>query len=171
MKYLDINENLIFTMKEHLNYDPETGLFTWIKITSKRVKIGDTAGRVSNAGHLGISFMGTRYQAHRLAWGFVYGSVPQDLEIDHIDENKLNNKIGNLRLATRQENSANRGRQRNNKSGIKGVSFNKNSGKWEAYITLNRKRHYLGLFNTKYLAECAVKKERLKLHKDFFNNG
>lgn len=171
MNYLEINEKLISKMKEYLNYDPETGLFTWIKTTSRRVKVGDVAGRVSNSGHLGISFMGSRYQAHRLAWGFTYGYVPNDLEIDHQDEDKLNNRIDNLRLANRPQNSANRGKPVSNSSGFKGVSFNKLSGKGEAYITHLRKRVYLGLYNSPEEAFSIVNLKRQEFHADFYNDG
>lgn len=167
MKYLPITESLMSEMKRYLSYDPERGLFVWIKITSKRVHVGDLAGRINNAGHLGISFNGVRYQAHRLAWGFTYGEVPEDMEIDHKDEDKLNNRISNLRLATKKQNSCNRGAPSNNTSGLKGVAFHKAANKWEAYVNHLGVKYYLGLFETPEEAGAVAAKRRDELHGEY----
>lgn len=154
-------------MKGHLSYCPESGIFTWLNPTSKRVAKGDVAGRVNNAGHVGIGLFGERWQAHRLAIAFVEGSLGGDLEVDHKDQDKQNNSYENLRLATRQENSFNRGCPKHNSSGMKGVSFHQGSGKWEGYVHLNGKKHYLGLFENKAECEKAVSDRRYELHGEF----
>ena len=80
-------------------------------------------------------------------------------EIDHIDLNPLNNCRNNLRIATSSQNKMNRLAPVNNTSGFKGVSWSKNAKKWAAYINIDGKRHYLGLFIT---AELAYKQRREK---------
>lgn len=86
------------------------------------------------------------YLKHRLIYLMFYGELPELL--DHIDRNSLNNRIENLRPADKKINSINRNLQSNNKSGYRGISWNKNSEKWEIYITVNNKRKALGLKNT-----------------------
>ena len=88
-------------------------------------------------------------------------------EIDHIDCNPLNNNIENLRPATRSENIRNRRLHKNNKSGIKGVSWSKKNKKWLAQCVNDHKNHNLGLFNTIEEATIVVKLARNQLHGSF----
>ena len=91
------------------------------------------------------------------------------IQVDHRNENSLDNQKINLRSCSSSENMANRGINRRNTSGFKGVSLNKQSGKWEAYITKNRKQYSLGLFKCKYEAAEAYKKAAVEMHGDFAN--
>lgn len=165
--FKDIDEELVLRMKDFLQYNHETGVFTWKRVTSKRVKVGQEAGRINNAGHIGIGFEGSRWQAHRLAVAFIEGSLSGELEIDHKDQNKINNRYMNLRKATKQQNSCNRGSPRNNTSGVKGMSFNINAGKWEGYVHFNSKKYYLGLFTLEEDCKEAIQLKRKELHKEF----
>ena len=92
---------------------------------------------------------------------------PRDKVIDHKDRNKLNNCKANLRVCTQAQNCRNVGALKNNKSGLKGVSWYRKSRKWKAEINLNKKVKWLGLFNTKEEASEAYKKAALQLHGEF----
>ena len=134
-------------LKHFLHYDPDTGLFTWRNPTSKKYQPGDaTATSAACGGYLRVGVAGKRYLAHRLAWLYVHGEL-HDLEIDHINQNKTDNRISNLRLATRTQNAHNVLNKKNNKSGVKGVSWDADRQRWRAQINVNGKRHYIGLFD------------------------
>jgi hypothetical protein len=134
-------------LKELLQYDEHTGVFTWIKITSNRVKIGCIAATTNSHGYLYIRIDGKQYGAHRLAWLYMTGFMPKDV-IDHIDGNPKNNVISNLREATQQQNLHNLRKSVKNTSGYKGVHFHKGTNKWRAVVTVNNKPKHLGLFFT-----------------------
>jgi len=142
-----------------LDYNPETGVFKWKwrndvpKRTNARLA-GKATGTVNNKGYLQISINGHRYLAHRLAWLFVHGGWPSE-QIDHIDGVPANNRIDNLRLANNQENQRNSGLQKNNATGIKGVHWNKASGKFMAYIKVDYRLIHLGSFGTLSEATAA----------------
>lgn len=87
--------------------------------------------------------------------------------VDHIDGNKLNNKKSNLRICSNAQNLQNRGANRNNSSGKKGVYFNKKSGKWIAQIGVGNKRIHVGTFSDVNDAAAAYKEASIRLHKDF----
>lgn len=164
-----ITYEIISQLKVHLDYNCITGVFTWSKPTSNRVKINDVAGRLSN-GYIGISVNGIRYQAHRLAWSFIHGEIPEGSYIDHIDRDRSNNSISNLRLATKSENNRNLTIKVSNKTGYRGVSYHKSADKYEASLTFNRRKVYLGLFDTPELANQVVVNKRQELYGDFSGN-
>lgn len=151
-------------LKELLHYNPDTGLFTWKVSLSKRVKVGDIAGTVKNPGYLRIRIDGKPYYAHRLAWLYVYGAWPKD-QIDHINGERTDNRICNLREATNAENQQNRKKQINNVSGYPGVYWNKSGQKWQARIKINSKTKYLGLFETPEAGHHAYLAAKAELHK------
>ena len=105
-------------------------------------------------------------KAHRLAWFFVYGEWPQK-QIDHINGNKSDNRISNLRLATASQNLSNKGITKSNTSGYKGVSFNRTKKKWMASIKVNKKSINLGYFLTPEEASEAYKAAAIKHHGEF----
>ena len=145
-------------LKEFLDYNPDTGIFTWIKKPSRRVKVGQVAGRFNGNGYLRIKFKGIDYFAHRLAYYMYHGVDPLGKCIDHIDGDKANNKIDNLRLASYVQNQMNRvNLLSNNTSGITGVYWHKKLKKWMATIQVNKVYKYLGLFTNK---EDAIKVRR-----------
>jgi citrate synthase len=106
-------------LKSILDYDLDTGIFTWKVSKANRTKVGDVAGWSYN-GYREIEINNKAYKAHRLAWLYVYGEMPKNL-VDHVDGNRSNNKISNLREATYQENSENYKTPKTNKSGVKNV--------------------------------------------------
>ena len=139
-------------LKELLDYNPETGLFTWKITRNNYVKSGRIAEAKTDEGYVTITVDGECWRGHRLAWFYVHGVVP-DREIDHINCVKSDNRIANLRLATRSENRRNRGLQKNNKSGVKGVSWSKAECRWDVRTRINGKQVFIGQFDS--LEEAA----------------
>mgnify|MGYP003419948962 CR=1 FL=1 len=152
-------------LKNCLRYEPDTGRFIWASAITKSVKkclIGQEAGVLHHSGYVYINIMGKKYAAHRLAWFFVHGEFPQGF-LDHINRNKSDNRISNLRKATRSQNSANmRGRSN---TGFKGVQ--KTQGKYTARIRYNYKLRHIGVYATAEEASEAYQKEAKKLFGDF----
>ena len=141
-------------LKEVLSYDKDTGIFIWIKPTSRRVTKNSKAGVINASKYVAISIDKKRYAAHRLAWLYVYGKFP-DNNIDHIDGNPSNNSIVNLREATQQQNLYNTKKPVTNTSGYKGVHFHKGTKKWRAVVSVNNYPKHLGLFKTLEEAHIA----------------
>lgn len=145
-----------------LGYDPETGNLFW-KQSRGTKKVGSIAGYFDIHGYVCVKLHKKQYRAHRLAWFFHYGEMPVD-DIDHIDGNKSNNKISNLRLATEQLNQWNHTKPRvTNSTGYLGVSKYRN--KYIASIKANYKSKRLGVFDTSELAHQAYLKAKQILHK------
>ena len=141
-------------LKELLNYDPETGVFVWIKKPANQINIGDAAGNLNLDGYRRICLGGAEFRAHRLAWLYMTGSFPPD-EIDHINRDRADNRFANLRAATSSENKHNAGKRKRNICGYKGVSYDKHAKKWRAQIAFNRVLKHLGLFLTPEEASAA----------------
>lgn len=151
-------------LKELLSYDPDTGVFTNRVQRTGPGKKWSVAGSKTKEGYISIQIDGKKYQAHRLAWIYVYGNITEK-SIDHANETKEDNRIVNLRMATRQENGQNiSSRQINNTSGFRGVSWNKSSKKWVSQIVIKRKKKHLGYFNTAEEASEVYLKAKRKFH-------
>lgn len=157
-------------LRERLNYDPETGTFTWLsrrikKLYASHYKIWNTRYAGTSAGSAGhvnryleIKIDYRTYKAHRLAFLYMTGKLPPaNMSVDHRDGNGLNNRWTNLRLATCSQNCGNARIPKNNTSGFKGVSYVKATCLYHAYITVNRRRTNLGFFNTPEEAAMAYK--------------
>lgn len=134
-------------LKQFLHYDPETGAFTRLLERGGRRKDG-RGGRPSAQGYLRTCIDCRVYYSHRLAWYYVHGVWAG--EIDHIDGDRANNRISNLRPATRTQNLANSRRSSANTSGFKGVSRCRD--KWRASIRKDGKSFHLGVFDTREAA-------------------
>ena len=155
------NELTAEKLRSILRYDPATGIFTWKVSTSNSVKVGDVAGCPGGAGYLQIRLQSRLHQAHRLAWMYVYGEWPK-LTIDHINRNRSDNRISNLRDVSHKQNHQNRRKPSNNTSGHSGVLWDKQKSKWKAQITHNQKKIHLGYFATIEEAIAARKAGELK---------
>lgn len=150
-----------------LRYDEDSGLFYWKARPANRCYVGDLAGHINGKGYREIELRGRVYQAHRLAWLFENGEWPID-EIDHKDGNRSNNRIGNLREATINQNQHNRKKwRRNTSSRFKGVSLHKQTGKWQVNIQLDGCRSYLGLYDSEEIAHQIYKNAADRLHGEF----
>jgi len=149
-------------LKDSLSYNHENGIFTWIGRVPKRY-IGRKAGHVGQQGYRRMRIDGDRYMAHRLAFLFVYGIFPE-YEIDHKNGNRDDNRIENLRQATRSENGQNQKKFKTNTSGFTGVSWCKYDKKWNSRIRINGKLIHLGYFKTAQEAGEAYLSAKKKLH-------
>jgi len=151
-------------LKELLSYDPETGLFIWIKSTNRSIKIGSVAGGKKPDSYICIRIDKKNYLSHRLAWLYVYGKLPEKF-IDHINEIKNDNRICNLRLANNQQNKQNMSKpNKNNKIGLKGVYWHETGKKWVSIIVINGKNKHLGLFIAQQEAHEAYLKAKREFH-------
>lgn len=124
------------------------------KITRGPAKAGSVAGSVNGDGYIEIKIDGKSYGAHRLVYLYHYGKFPEG-DIDHKDRIRTNNKINNLRSASRSQNKINSPANPNNKSGYKGVSWDKSMNCWIGQLMVNRKRVKIGYFDTKEEAARA----------------
>jgi len=153
-------------LKSILNYNPETGVLTWAIFKNARAQIGDVAGTKDSKGYIQIRIDNRFYRAHRIIWIYVYGETPTH-NIDHIDGNRSNNAISNLRLASVSQNNQNRKRNEKSSTQYKGIYLVKKSGKFVAQIKKNRVHHYLGLFDTPEEAHSAYCKKAKELFGEF----
>lgn len=147
-------------LRELLHYDPDAGSFIWIKTNTNRLKAGEPAGTVDRAGYLRIMVDGVRYGANRLAWLYVTGEWPSG-EIDHINRDPSDNRLGNLRDVPHVVNVQNQVRPHQGNK-YRGVSLH--HGRYKARIGLNRKVLCLGTFDTPEEARAAYLAERARLH-------
>lgn len=154
-------------LKQLLTYDPETGIFNW-KIKRNGIKYNKSAGCLCKDGYIRIRIKPKLYEAHRLAFLYMTGSIPE--QVDHIDMNRSNNKWKNLRPVNNAKNSANKLKYKNNKSGFKGVYFIKNRKKcWESSIMVNGVKFFIGYFNTPEEAAIAYDKKAIELLGEYCN--
>ncbi len=155
------NQSLIEQVKRHFNYDPETGIFT------SNVSKGKKVGHLSSTKYICLSISDTKLlKAHQVAFAIMKGFVPS--AIDHIDLDRTNNKWSNLRIATPSQNQGNTTKQKNNKSGYKGVHWDNHKSSWMMSICKNRIT-YRSSHNTKeeaYAAYCTMAE---KLQGEFAN--
>lgn len=139
-------------LKEVLNYNSDSGLFTWVK-NERATKIGGEVGCIGKKGYRQICIDGISHRANRLAFLYKNGKIPN--EIDHINRVKDDNSWENLREITHSDNNKNRGRLRNNTSGITGVYICRKRNKWKSFIKINKKLFHLGQFVNKHDAIIA----------------
>lgn len=159
----------MFTQQElfrsYFYYNSETGLLY------KQLDRDNSLGYKGNAGYLKYSWKQENHRVHRLIWIYMNGDILSDYEIDHRNGNRLDNRISNLRLASRTDNNRNARIRVDNTSGIKGVSWNKTKDKWGVQISVNREIIRLGFYDTLQEAETVIKEARLKYHGEFSNHG
>lgn len=137
------------------SYDSDTGIFTR--------KTGTAAENTNGAGYVTLRINNKLWLAHRLAWMVVYNEDPGDRQIDHINRNRSDNRIANLRIVERQANNFNRGVRSDNRSGIKGVRLRSDTNRWAARIRKDGKFICLGCFDTKEQAQVAYDKAAVEL--------
>lgn len=149
-----------------LNYDPETGVFRWKQLRRNQISENSIAGCNGKNGYVSITISNKTYLAHRLAYKMHYGLDPVDL-VDHIDGDRSNNCISNLRDATTSQNLRNTGLRKTNTSGFKGVSWDLKKKKWRAYIMYDGKRIHLGYYRTKEESALAYEKAAKEYYGEF----
>lgn len=162
------NELTHAVLIEVLDYNAKTGVFRWKtpKLNS-HMKKGDVAGCINNQGYQIIVINKKLYRAHRLAWFYVHGQWPT--QIDHVNNIRLDNKIVNLREATISQNCCNR-KKINGKSIAKGVSRSSprsRTNKYQATIKLGSERVHLGYFDNEEDASIAYVMASILNHGEF----
>jgi hypothetical protein len=156
-------------LKELLDYDAETGLFTWLKPTTNGVRIGQTAGVITCYGYRAIRVDNKIYRAARLVWLHAHGVFP-DNNIDHINGLRDDNRLENLRDVTQAENMRNQRIGSRNSSGVLGVGWDKTRSKWRASIRYKGLNKTLGRF-TSLLDAVASRKGAERLYGFHRNHG
>jgi hypothetical protein len=151
------------------NFDYKDGKVFWKKRKAKCIQIGNEAGhlwssRKDGVKHWIVKLDGRRLKRSRIVWVMHFGEIQPGIEIDHIDRETLNDRVENLRQATRSENCINRGMQKNNTSGLRGVRFYEPLNKWLSRINYNGKSIHIGYFDTKEEAYLAYLKTANDLH-------
>lgn len=142
-----INKNIV--------YSKEAGSFFWIN--------GKKAGSINNKGYLVIKILNKSYKAHKIAWLISYGvMVSKELQIDHINGDRLDNRIDNLRIVDNRLNHINRKTHRNGR--LYGCSFHKANKKWKAEIRINGVKTFIGYYSTELEAHNAYKVELDKMY-------
>ncbi|HBH6867676.1 TPA: HNH endonuclease [Serratia marcescens] len=143
-------------LKGLLDYNSDSGLFTWKVSTGGRKKGDECKYIIPSTGYIAIRVAGKLITAHRLAWLYHYGELP-DGEIDHIDRCRTNNAIRNLRVVSRSINSFNTKLRSDNSTGFKGVYYYKDRKKYWAFFWKDKKRVSLGYHDTAEQADLAVR--------------
>ena len=153
-------------LREHLSYDPKTGIFTRKVGTGGRYRTspGDVAGSINDQGYVLISVQSDQHRAHRLAWLYMTGEWPSG-EIDHKDGNRANNAWPNLRDVEATINAQNKRKaMSHNKTGLLGVSWNKKDQAFTARLKVDGKYLSLGYHGTPEAAHEAYVKAKRRLH-------
>ncbi len=153
--------------EEVFSYDPASGALLWKQRGSRRT-VGKPAGHRCLAGYIKIGIGGKLYSAHRIVWLLHTGDWPPD-EIDHINCAKADNRITNLRLATRGENTRNAPKRPDSSWALKGI--HRCGPNWQARISVNRRRIHLGTFDTPQEAHAAYMKAAREWFGEFANDG
>jgi hypothetical protein len=161
-------------LRQILDYDPETGALVWkARTTSDAPKqaqhdarIGKPAGGLDAKGYGRLSINNVRFASHRIAFLLGHGREPMG-EIDHIDGDRSNNRLSNLREATHAQNQANKPASQISISRMKGVTLHRRTGKWQSQIRDGGKNRYLGLFNTPEQAHATYVAEAKRIYGEF----
>jgi hypothetical protein len=136
------------------------GVLIWKRPAASRAKPGNKAGNLNSKGYLQLKFNGRSLSCHRIVWAILKREDPQKFPLDHINGDRLDNRIENLRKVTNRQNQW-------NQKGAKGYCFDKHKKKWKAAIALNGKTKNLGHFDTKQQAREAYLRAKEKLHGEF----
>jgi len=153
-------------LKYLLHYNKLTGLFTRNVSRNFKHRVGDVAGTIHRKGYINIRLSGITYQAHRLAFLWVLGSIP--IQVDHKNQIRSDNRWTNLRNANSQLNSKNRSLAKNNTSGCVGVNYLKTNSCWAARIGNSGKRVFLG--NFKKLEDAIFARKNAEIELNYYKN-
>jgi hypothetical protein len=152
----------------HKFFEYKEGNLYWKIKPRNNAKIGDKVGSLDSKGYIVLKLNNLIYKMHRIIWVYHYDTIPSNLQIDHIDGDKANNTIENLRLATNSQNNFNnKSAFRNSKSNILGVCWSKAKRKWVSQIRKNNKTIHLGVFANQEDAIVARKAAELQYFAEF----
>ena len=153
----------------HELFEYRDGNLYWKVAKARNIKAGNKAGHLNYHGYVTITINQKHYAAHRLVYIMHYGCVNSD--IDHINGIKNDNRIENLRLASKSQNNQNTKLRKNNTSGVKGVSWHKQNKKWRVCIRLNGKQKTIGCYEDIEFASLVAEEARNKYHGSYANHG
>lgn len=153
---------------DYFEYDPDTGIIRW-KVSCRKMQKGQIAGTPDYQGYIMIRLKGKLYKAHRIAFALGHNTVDIPDILDHINGDKKDNRLVNLRAATVQQNNYNQRKQKNTTSKYKGVSWHPRHQKWQARIRINGKQKHLGYYTSEEEAYAAYCKVAVELHGEFAN--
>jgi hypothetical protein len=154
------------------DFDEATGPLLW-RLRPDRPKdwntkyAGTVAGTVHPRGYRYVKIGGYRHPVHRLVWTYAYGPVPEGMMIDHVNLDRDDNRLANLRLATDAQNRANSGVRANNSVGLKGVYFDRQTQRYRAQIRIGGKARHIGTFDTPEVAHAAYMEVARQEHGEF----
>lgn len=165
-------------IKERLDYRPDAGIFLWKTRPVKRGEdvrwngrhAGKVAGSVNGNGYIKITIDAKCYEGQRLAWIYEYGEWPKG-QIDHINRDRTDNRIDNLRDVTKTQNSWNQSVSRHSTTGLRGVWRMADCDRWRAAIRVHGKRKHLGVFKTPLEASDAYKRAAVEFFGEFAGVG
>ena len=147
-------------LQDLLAYDPDTGVVSWRSDGVKK-KAGQPAGSDKGNGYIQITVRPKNYLAHRVAWALHHGEWPEN-QIDHINGNRSDNRLCNLREVTNKQNAMNSGMRANNRSGVHGVSWDKACQKWVCRIRNGKVYRNLGRFDSLEKAKQVVESAKIE---------
>ena len=156
------------------NYNAETGSITWRVADSNKIVVGQEAGYFhrNRGGNKILHRYGKDHYATKIIWLIVHGREPlKGYVIDHINRDPTDNRLVNLRECTKSQNGINRGNNTNNRTGYKGVSYNKRDRKFVAWIKCNYVNNYLGSYDTAKEAAQAYKMKAIELFGEFADDN
>ncbi len=150
-------------------FDYRDGELFWKIRAALRTKVGSKAGWVDNTGYERVLYRGSRILVHRIVFLLHHGYMPEF--VDHADRNILNNKIENLRAATKSQNCCNKKVRSDSGTGIKNVTLYKPTGKWLVSVSVGGKRKHIGYFSDIEEAKIAAEAARKIVHGQFYSKG
>lgn len=157
---------------ELFRYEPSSGKLFWKKTTTNRVRVGDEAGSFcKSTGYTNVVIDGRGYTLHRIAILLATGVYDKTVQVDHIDHDRGNNRLSNLRVVGRAENMRNQSLRNTNKTGVTGVSVRytrKGTKRYTANIVYNYKPIFLGNYDT--LEEAAAARAEAEIKYGFHPN-
>lgn len=145
----------------------QEGEIYW-KTKNSQHQVGDRAGGLTSDGYLRVWANGRSHKVHRIIWEMHNGPIPEGMEVDHIDHNRLNNAIENLRLVTHRGNAVNQSLRSTNKSGLNGISWDKARNKWVARIYDHGKQIPLGRYSN--IDDAIAARKEAELRYGYFEN-
>lgn len=151
-------------LRESLEYNPETGNFTWKK-KHPGVKTGSVAGCKLKSGAIQIMLDNKKYLAHKLAFFYVTGMWPE--EVDHINGDPSYNAWSNLRVCSHSQNLLNRKVDKRSSTGKKNVTVDPRTGKFRVVLTVDGKRKWIGSYDSLEMAELVAIEARIKYHQEY----
>ena len=170
-----MNKITIDELRARVSYDPESGQFTWLHSEKCRPSwnsrfVGKKALCAPHSnGYLFGAIANQKLFAHRVAWALHHGQWP-DGEVDHVNHDKTDNRISNLRVVQRTQNAMNLSKSKRNVSGVTGVFKHSQTGRWQAQIRVGRTSIHLGSFES-FDDAVAARRQAEEQHGFHKNHG